>query len=130
VIFDSDVLIWFLRGDPEAAALVDSEREGSVSIVSVIEVLQGAKSNREMKEFNDYLRKRALQIVPLSATIGDLAATLMEEHALSTGIEFADALIAATARETGQTLATGNVRHFRSIPRLHLKPFRPKRQLR
>jgi predicted nucleic acid-binding protein len=127
VIFDSDVLIWFLRGDPDAAALVDSEGDHTVSIVSVMEVLQGAKSKPEMKEFNDYLRKRDLHIIPLSASIGDLAAALIEDHALPNGLELADALIAATARETDQVLATGNVRHFRSIPRLELKTFRSRR---
>jgi predicted nucleic acid-binding protein len=54
-----------------------------------------------------------------------LAATLMEEHALPHGLQVADALIAATARETMSVLATGNVRHFRVIPRLELKAFRP-----
>jgi predicted nucleic acid-binding protein len=127
VIFDSDVLIWFLRGHPDAAALVDSETGGSVSIVSVIEVLQGAKSKREMDEFNDYLHEKDLHIVPLSPAIGDLALALIEDYSLSTGLQLGDALIAATARETGQVLATANARHFRSIPRLKLKPFRPQR---
>lgn len=54
-----------------------------------------------------------------------LAASLMEAHAVRSGLQLADALIAATARETGETLATGNVRHFRPIPGLLLKAFRP-----
>jgi predicted nucleic acid-binding protein len=54
-----------------------------------------------------------------------LAASLMEAHALRSGLQVADALIAATARETGETLATGNVRHFRPIAGLRLKTFRP-----
>ena len=95
--------------------------------MSVIEVLQGAKSKQEMREFQSFMRASDFEILGLNASIGDLAATFIEDHALATGIELADALIAATARETGQTLATGNVRHFRSIPRLHLKHFRPKR---
>jgi len=48
----------------------------------------------------------------------------VEEHALKDGLQVADALIAATAREHGLILATGNVRHFRSIPTLSLKAFR------
>ncbi len=36
-----------------------------------------------------------------------LTASLMEAHALRSGLQIADALIAATARESGETLATG-----------------------
>jgi predicted nucleic acid-binding protein len=53
-----------------------------------------------------------------------LALTLVEDHALKDGLQMADALIAATARETATILATGNIRHFRSVPTLRLKAFR------
>jgi predicted nucleic acid-binding protein len=53
-----------------------------------------------------------------------LALTLVEDHALKDGLQMADALIAATARETATILATGNIRHLRSVPTLQLKAFR------
>jgi predicted nucleic acid-binding protein len=53
-----------------------------------------------------------------------LALTLVEEHARKDGLQMADALIAATARQTATELATGNIRHFRSVPTLQLKTFR------
>jgi predicted nucleic acid-binding protein len=34
-----------------------------------------------------------------------------------------DTLIAATALETGEALATGNVKHFRFVPGLVIRPF-------
>jgi len=49
----------------------------------------------------------------------------MEAHALKGGLQVADAIIGATARETGEILATGNIRHFRPIAGLRLKIFRP-----
>jgi predicted nucleic acid-binding protein len=127
VIFDSDVLIAVSRGDREAGVLVDSDPSPFVSIVSVIEILQGAKSKADMEAFQRSLRDSDFEVLGLSAAIGDLAAALIEDHALSSGIELGDALIAATALETGHVLATANVRHFRSVPRLELKPFRPRR---
>jgi predicted nucleic acid-binding protein len=127
VIFDSDVLIWFLRGDPDAAALVDSAGTHSVSIVSVMEVLRGAKSKREMAQFKGYLRERSFRIRPLTESIGNLAVELIEQHGLSGGLDLADALIAAGALEDQAILATANVRHFRSISRLQIKQFRPRR---
>jgi predicted nucleic acid-binding protein len=53
-----------------------------------------------------------------------LVLTLAEEHARKDGLQMADALIAATAREKATVLATGNVRHFRSVPALQVSAFR------
>jgi len=62
----------------------------------------------------------------LSESIGQRAAALIERHALSDGLQLADALIAATAIEYGEKLATGNARHFRSIRNLELHAFKPR----
>lgn len=126
MIFDSDVLIWFLRGDPAAGELVDYTAERFLSVVTLMEIQQGAKSKVEMKTTRDLFRQRDFRILPLSESIGHAAAVLIEEHALSSGLHLEDALIAATAREAGETLATGNLRHFRPISNLELKPFRPR----
>lgn len=40
-------------------------------------------------------------------------------------MQVADGLIAATARERGEMLATANTRHFRAIANSELKTFRP-----
>ena len=126
MIFDSDVLIWFLRGDLGAGDLVDSALESTISIVTLMEVQQGARSKLEMRTTRELFQKRGFRIVPLSESIGHIAAALIEEHATSHGLRIVDALIAATAREAGETLATGNVRHFRVIANLDVKPFRPR----
>jgi predicted nucleic acid-binding protein len=126
VIFDSDVLIWFSRGDTDAVALVNSTEDRSVSIMTVMEVLQGARSKAEMRTTKQFFLQLNFRILPLSESIGHLATSLIEEHALSCGLRIQDAIIAATAREMGEKLATGNIRHFRPIANLDLKPFRPR----
>jgi predicted nucleic acid-binding protein len=126
VIFDSDVLIWASRGDAEAIALVNSTRDRAVSIVTVMEILQGVRSKLEVRTTKLFFYQMNFRILPLSESIGHIAAGLIEEHAMSQGLRLVDALIAATARESGETLATGNVRHFRPIADLDVKPFRPR----
>jgi predicted nucleic acid-binding protein len=126
VIFDSDVIVWFLRGEPAAIELLDSTVDRVISIVTLMEVQQGAKSMREMKTTRELFRQRGFRILPLTESIGHIAAGLIEEHALSCGLGVQDAMIAATAREAGETLATGNVKHFRVIANLDVKPFRPR----
>jgi predicted nucleic acid-binding protein len=49
MIFDSDVLIWFLRREPNAVHLIDSSVDRSISIVTLMEVLQAAKARTEMR---------------------------------------------------------------------------------
>lgn len=126
MIFDSDVMIWFSRGDPDAIALVNSSVDRAVSIVSLMEILQGSKSKAEMRTTKQFFQMLNFRVLPLSESIGHIAAGLIEEHALSCGLRLEDALIAATVREAGETFATGNIRHFRHIANLDLKPFRPR----
>jgi predicted nucleic acid-binding protein len=127
VIFDTEVLIWASRHDTSAAAVINSESDRRASIVTLMELLQGAKSKSEVHVIRQLFVDLEIQIIPISEAISFAAANLIEDHARSGGLRIEDALIAATARETGQILATGNARHFRSIPRLELKAFRPRR---
>ena len=124
LIFDTDVLICFFRGQPSAARLLERESERAVSAVSVMELYQGARSQSEIRIMRRFFQENAFRLIPVNESISHLAVTFIEEHALKLGIQLADALIAATARETSSVLATGNVRHFRTIPALQLKAFR------
>jgi predicted nucleic acid-binding protein len=123
-MFDTDVLIWFLRGNIRAARLIERETDRTVSIVSVMELYQGARSQDEIRTIRRFLHENSFRVIPLSEAMSHLALTLVEDHALKDGLQMADALIAATARHTATTLATGNIRHFRSVPTLRLKTFR------
>jgi predicted nucleic acid-binding protein len=124
VTFDSDVLIWCLRGDPQAGRLVNAESERATSVVSLIELLQGAKSPAQLKTARDFVCKLEIRLLPVTEVIGNRALALIERHAPSDGLQLGDALIAATALEHDDTLFTGNVRHFRAIRGLKIKPFR------
>jgi predicted nucleic acid-binding protein len=125
MIFDTDVLIWFFRGNPTAADLIEGQAERALSIVSLMELYQGARSRQETKVIRRFFADNSFRVIPISESISHLAATLVEDHALKDGLGVADALIAATARESGSVLATGNFRHKRSIPALDVKTFRP-----
>ena len=96
-----------------------------MSIVSLMELFHGARSRIELKVIRRFVQENGFRVIPLTEPISHLAATLMEEHALSGGLQVADALIAATARQTGSVLMTANMRHFRAIPGLELKSFKP-----
>ena len=125
MIFDSDVLIWFLRGDAAASRLIESEPSPSISIVSVMEVMQGARTKTELTVIQRFLREQDFHVLPINEAISYRAAALIESHAHASGLQIADSLIAATALEWGQVLVTANIRHFTRLPGLLLRTFRP-----
>jgi predicted nucleic acid-binding protein len=125
MIFDTDVLIWASRGNERAARTIDAAPHRALAIVSLMELLQGARSKVEARQIQQSLRQLQFRILPLSETIGAAAFALIEQHSLAQGIQLADALIAATAMESGLPFCTGNAKHFRSIRGLSCVAFRP-----
>lgn len=125
MIFDTDVFIWATRGNRRAARVIDQTAERAMSIISLMEILQGARSSQEARMIKESLRHLRFRILPLSESVGATAAGLVERYALAHGIQVADALIAATAIECGTPLCTGNAKHFRPVRELSRVPFRP-----
>lgn len=126
MLFDTDVLIWCFRGNENAAKRIDTyTAEKLLSIVSYMELFQGARSSREKKFIHSFLSDFDFTVLPLSENIGKRASIYIEEYALKHGIQMADALIAATAIENGSELCTSNYKHFSCIEDLALKGFKP-----
>lgn len=124
MLFDTDVLIWVLRGNAKAASAVDRAATRSISIVTFMELLQGARDKHELKIIKSFLSDMQFRVLPLTENIGHRASIYMEEYGLSIAMSMADALIAATTIENGETLLTGNQKHYRPIKELELKIFR------
>jgi predicted nucleic acid-binding protein len=119
------VLIWLLRGNRKAADAVDAEDARSISLVTYMELMQGARDRSESRLIKAFLREFGFSTRPLTENIGHRASIYIEEYALSNAIGVADALVAATAVEQGETLLSGNVKHFKCIKELELKRFSP-----
>ena len=125
MIFDTDVLVWASRGNLRAARTIDAATDRALSIISFMELLQGARSKLESRQIRQSLRQLQFRVLPLSEAIGATAAAIIEQHALAHGIQLADALIAATAIEADHPLCTASVKHFRPINSLSRVAFRP-----
>jgi len=125
MVFDTDVLIWVLRGNEKAARVVDAEDERAISLVTYMELIQGARSRAELKQVKAFLVEAGFRTLPLSDAIGHRASIYVEEYGLATALGVADALIAATVVETGERLCTANHRHYACIKELQLETFRP-----
>ncbi len=125
MLFDTDVLIWALRGNARAAAAIDRADSLELCVVSYMELVRGARDKRELRATRTALANLDFLILPLSENTGHRASVYLEEYALKSNIGIPDALIAATAVENGQPLCTANAKDYRAIAEIELKVFRP-----
>lgn len=125
MLFDTDVIIWALRGNKKASGRIDGASSLHLSAVSYMELLKGARDKRDQKAIQAFLRDLGFEQLPVTSAICHRAVIYVEEFALSAGLELADALIAATACEHGIELCTANDKHYRVVADLNLQIFRP-----
>ncbi len=123
MLIDTDVLIWYLRGEKKAVALIDHIESFEISAVSYMEILHGLRNKTELRAWKEYIKARGIQVILMDHDITTKAIYWTEEYGLSHGLRLADALIAATADVYGKELLTGNTVDYRFIPGLTLKPF-------
>jgi len=116
---DTSVLIDYLRGRPEAATLLERERQDGAlhaSEITRLEVLAGMRP-REEQQTRSLLR--TLRWHPVDADVaekaGELGRAWLPTHG---GIDGADLAIAATTLRLNARLLTLNVRHFPMLPEL------------
>ena len=124
MIFDSDVMIWAFRGNRIALKAIDDAETRSISSVTYMELLQGVRNKVEMREMKRFLSKLSFSTLPITANISNRAVAIMEETALKSDLGVCDALIFATACETGETLLSGNKKHFKEVALLNAVEFK------
>jgi len=88
-----------------------------------MEILQGMKDKNEYKLFQKQLQKWETDIIQIDAQVSVRAMFYIQEYAPSHSMMLADALIAATAVRNGDTLLTGNHRHYSFIPNIEIDRF-------
>lgn len=125
MLIDTDVIIWNLRGNEAAAALLDDSPRFLISAVSYMELVQGLRDKTEFRALRQSLHFWQAEICAVDESICSRAIYLVEQYALSHNLGMADALIAATALDIGTALTTANDKHYRHIDGLELQIFRP-----
>ena len=126
MLCDTDVLVWFFRGQASARIAVDECADDlELSAVSYMELVQGTRDKKELAGLRRTINENGWRVVPVSEGISHRAVYYVERHALAHGMRLADALIAATAVESGSTLMTANVRHYQFLSDLALRRYEP-----
>lgn len=125
MLFDTDVLIWFLKGNLGAAEAIQEEPERRISIVTYMELIQGVKNKQEARTIRGFLKEYGFELLALTENIGHRAAIYIEEYSLMSGLRMADALVAATSTENRTALCTGDYGHYRALQDVEIIRFRP-----
>jgi predicted nucleic acid-binding protein len=111
LLLDTDVLIDFLRGQPQAVQLLeDTDCEFYLSA----ELYVGVRDGREREVLDQLVG--LLRTIEISTEIAQQAGLWRREYGKSHGTGIIDALIAACADALQIPLATLNVKHFPMLP--------------
>lgn len=127
MIVDTDVLIWYFRGNQGARDFIADVpyQKRMISALCVMELIQGCVDKSELKSVKEFIRLNFSKVIYPDEKITEKAIGLLERYALSDGLRTVDALIAASALSLKAALTTANYKHFKSIEGLHVVRFEP-----
>jgi predicted nucleic acid-binding protein len=109
MIIDTDVLIWYMKGNEKAYEIIENSNTFFISVVTYIELVQGMRNKKELNNLRKALHGWNAQIL----------------YFLSHFIRLADALIGATAIAYGFPILTANDKHYKVMKDIQIKKFRP-----
>ncbi len=114
VFFDSDILIWHLRGDRRALKFFrnnrkEGGREWWIGALCRAEIVFFMRQGEEAKT---WLFLSQFSTAPVDADLIDAASVFYRKYNPSHGTDINDAILAATVERHGGILFTLNVKHY------------------
>ena len=127
VVFDTDILIWYFRGNQKAGSFLDNvpHSKRTISSLTMMELIQGCRHKQEIQLLKNFIRENIAKILYPNEFCCLRAVRLIEQHSLSHGLRVVDSLIASSALEEDYSLASGNLKHYNIIAGLKLISFKP-----
>ena len=105
------MLIEYLRGRDRAVEYLEGlHADLYVSVVSIAELFAGVRGEEEEASLKQFLL--TFTVLPVTQKVAQLGGLYRREYRASHGTGIADALIAATAENSGLGLVSFNRRHF------------------
>ena len=123
ILVDTDVLIWYLRGNEKAYKTIECLESFTISVVTYMELVQGMRNKEELNSLRQALYAWNCEILYITEEISAKAMFVVEQHFLSHSMQLADALIGSTAIVHGLPLLTGNDKHYKIMKGLLIKRF-------
>ncbi len=124
MLIDTDVLIWYMRGNSNALSTIKKYNGFAISAVTYMELVQGMRNKNELRLLRKALKAWNTKIIYITEEISSKAMFYVEQHYLSHSVQLADALIGATAVSHGIPLLTGNTKHYKIVKEIKLTKFK------
>jgi len=125
VLIDTDVIIWYMRGNENAFDIIENSNGFFISVVTYMELVQGMRNKKELTSLRKALHGWNTKILYVSEDISAKAMFFVEQHFLSHSIQLADALIGSTAIAYGLPILTGNEKHYKAMGDIKINKFIP-----
>ena len=125
MLIDTDVIIWYMRGNSNAFKAIEKYKGFTISVVTYMELVQGMRNKKELALLRKSLKSWNTKIIYITEEISSKAMFYVEQHYLSHSVQLADALIGATAVSHGISLLTSNDKHYKIIKEIKLSKFKP-----
>lgn len=123
VLIDTDVIIWYMRGNEKAYDIIENLNSFFISVVTYMELVQGMRNKKELISLRKALHGWNTKILYVSDDISAKAMFFVEQHFLSHSIQLADAFIGATAIAYGLPILTGNEKHYKAMGDIKINKF-------
>jgi len=120
ILCDTNIFIELYRNNAAVVAVVEAIGQNNVAVSDVTraELFVGALNKRELQTLSKEMNQ--LSVLPIRPEISSMSILLLEKYCLSHGLDFHDALIAATAIYHRLELFTLNTKDFVYIPDITL----------
>ena len=125
MIIDTDVLIWYMKGNEKAYKAIEMANNFFISVVTYMELVQGMRNKKELNSLRKSIHSWDAKVLYISEEISSKAMFYVEQHFLSHSLELADALIGATSVAYGLPILTGDDKHYRTVKDIQITKFRP-----
>lgn len=106
LLFDTNILIDYLSGVPQAQILIDSAYRPMISVVTYLEILMGATDDAQVHILRQWMAQ--FEMVHVSVQIRQAADQLASRRT----IKRPSAIIGVSAQQVGATLITRNTYDF------------------
>lgn len=110
-VFDTNILIDYLKGLPEAQAAIESySNKPAISIVTWMEVMVGAKHHDQELKTRHFLSQ--FDVLQINPSVSEKAVEARRQFR----IKLPDAIILATTQVNSKALVTRNTKDFQHVP--------------
>lgn len=125
MIVDTDVMIWYLRGNDAARETIQAADSLRVTAYTVMELIQGMRGKREVALLEKAISANSIEVIYPGDEDSRLALQLFKEYFPSHAIDIPDAMNAAVAIGLNEQLVSANSKHYSCMKGLGFKVFLP-----